>query len=313
MVAFADGDFPNAIRHCEKLSKISPDSFENWFNLGVAHHGAGNIQKASTAYRTATEVNPGSAEALVSFGVTQYELGDFISARATYERALEIGPPEASLLWNAALVLEQLNEPGRAEKLYAQIPDTAPESCDAAFQLGLLRVQQGDYAVGAQYFESCLAKRPQWAEAWFNAGTGHMHAGQLTDARRCLREVLNVEPTSVDALRSLAELALLEENFDEAYDRYSSLVESGDQDAVVYYHIALLCQKRGLTTDAIFLYRQALNVEPDFGEALLNLGHALMSLGKEDEARTYWLRASRVKPELVQQMDFALPIVGAIA
>jgi hypothetical protein len=38
-----------------------------------------------------------------------------------------------------------------------------------------------------------------------------------------------------------------------------------------------------------------------------------MSLGKEDEARTYWLRASRVKPEWVQQMDFALPIVGVIA
>jgi tetratricopeptide (TPR) repeat protein len=139
-----------------------------------------------------------------------------------------------------------------------------------------------------------------------------MHAGQLRDARRCLREVLKVEPTSVDALRGLAELALLEENFDEAYERYSSLVESGDQDAVVYYHTALLCQKRGLTSDAIFLYRQALNVEPDFGEALLNLGHALMSLGKDDEARTCWLRASRVKPELIQ-MDLSLPTVAAIA
>jgi tetratricopeptide (TPR) repeat protein len=40
--------------------------------------------------------------------------------------------------------------------------------------------------------------------------------------------------------------------------------------------------------------------EPEFAEALLNLGHALMSLGQEEEARSFWRRAIREKPELAQ-------------
>ncbi|MEI9976847.1 MAG: tetratricopeptide repeat protein [Ignavibacteriota bacterium] len=34
-------------------------------------------------------------------------------------------------------------------------------------------------------------------------------------------------------------------------------------------------------------YQQALTEEPEFAEALLNLGHALMSLGQEEEARSF--------------------------
>ena len=47
-------------------------------------------------------------------------------------------------------------------------------------------------------------------------------------------------------------------------------------------------------------YQQALNEDPQFAEALLNLGHALMSLGQEDDARSFWRRAIREKPELAQ-------------
>ena len=41
-------------------------------------------------------------------------------------------------------------------------------------------------------------------------------------------------------------------------------------------------------------------VGPKFAEALLNLGHVLMALGQEDEARSCWRRAIREKPELAQ-------------
>jgi hypothetical protein len=33
---------------------------------------------------------------------------------------------------------------------------------------------------------------------------------------------------------------------------------------------------------------------------LLNLGHAMMSLGQEEDARSFWRRAIREKPELAQ-------------
>jgi tetratricopeptide (TPR) repeat protein len=57
----------------------------------------------------------------------------------------------------------------------------------------------------------------------------------------------------------------------------------------------------------VTFYQQALTEDPQFAEALLNLGHALMAMGQEDEARSYWRKAIREKPELAQ-MYFEPPM-----
>src|SRR5260370_22683 len=43
--ASQDGDYLTAARHCRTLCEAAPDRFENWFNLGVAHHKMGNYDK----------------------------------------------------------------------------------------------------------------------------------------------------------------------------------------------------------------------------------------------------------------------------
>jgi len=42
--------------------------------------------------------------------------------------------------------------------------------------------------------------------------------------------------------------------------------------------------------DAVLSYWQAVNEDPRFAEALLNLGHALLAQGHEEEARSRWCR-----------------------
>ena len=59
-LAFADGDYLTAARHCRNLAEIQPDRYENWFNLGVAYHKMGNHQKAAQAYQQATVLKPRS-------------------------------------------------------------------------------------------------------------------------------------------------------------------------------------------------------------------------------------------------------------
>jgi tetratricopeptide (TPR) repeat protein len=60
----------------------------------------------------------------------------------------------------------------------------------------------------------------------------------------------------------------------------------------------LLFQKAGGMEEAVRHYREAVAAQPDFAEALLNLGHALKALGNEDEAKSCWKKALARKPEL---------------
>ncbi|PYT17468.1 MAG: hypothetical protein DMG59_07240, partial [Acidobacteria bacterium] len=41
--------------------------------------------------------------------------------------------------------------------------------------------------------------------------------------------------------------------------------------------------------------------KPDFSEALLNLGHALKAIGKEEEARQVWSKAVTADPALADK------------
>ena len=68
--AFANGDLLTAVSHCKSLVELSPDSFENWFNLGVAYQRLGNYQNAATAYHKAAAIKPASAQVHLNLGVS---------------------------------------------------------------------------------------------------------------------------------------------------------------------------------------------------------------------------------------------------
>ena len=59
-------------------------------------------------------------------------------------------------------------------------------------------------------------------------------------------------------------------------------------------------EKAGQTEKAARLYREALALQPDMPEALLNLGRLLESAGSAEEARVCWTKALEAEPTLAQ-------------
>jgi len=298
--AFSSGDFSAAAQYARRLTEIVPDHFENWFNLGVAYQKLGNFPHAAEAYSRAALLKPDSAQVLLDLGVVHQKLGDLAAARAAYERALQLEPNLAGAIWNLALVLEQQGERAEAEKLYARLPENNPESEEASFRLGYLRLLRGEFRGSSEAFLACLRKRADWPEAHLNAGIAFWRGGDPGAARRAFEKVLALKPGSTDALRGLAALALEQADYAQAFDLHRRLIDAGERSPELFYNIGLICQKRNQVRDAILYYQEALKEDPEFPEALLNLGHALRFIGREEEARACWRRAIVAKPELAQ-------------
>jgi tetratricopeptide (TPR) repeat protein len=145
-----------------------------------------------------------------------------------------------------------------------------------------------------------LRKRPQWPEAQLNLGLAYWKMGDREMARESFEKVLQAVPESADALRGLAAIAVDQEDYQEALDLQARLIELGERTPELFYNTGLLLQRVGQVEDSVRLYKEALNVKPDFAEALLNLGHAHKSLGQEEEARACWHQALESKPDLAQ-------------
>jgi len=218
------------------------------------------------------------------------------------ERRNSIAPAEwpnyfrgQDFLVRALLVANRVD---RARELARGLTELFPTSADPFLLLGFVSELGGDHRAAAEAFQSCIRKRAEWPEAHLNLGLCYWNMGDREGAGKAFEAVIASEPTSIDALRGLAALAVEREDLDKALDLQAKLIEVGERTPELFYNTGLLLQKSGQFEDAIRLYQEALAEKPDFAEALLNLGHALKAQGKPDEARNCWRQALEQKPEL---------------
>ena len=107
---------------------------------------------------------------------------------------LDVGPtgprahrPEDHSAKTTKQPLEQQGEQDQAEKLYGMLPEDNPESAEALFRMGYLRLLRGDFRGGVEAFTACLKKRNSWPQAQLNVGIASWRAGDLVTARRRIR------------------------------------------------------------------------------------------------------------------------------
>jgi tetratricopeptide (TPR) repeat protein len=299
--AMARGDYKSAAQLGAQLVKTASSSFEAWFNLGVAYQKTNRLEQAGQAYAEALKLKPDSGLAYANLGATLQERGDQPEARKAYERALQLAPENPSTLWNLAIVHDRLGNPAEAEKCIEKLVQVDPDREEAWFRVGYLRLLRGDSAESVEPFRVCLSKRSDWLEALINLGIAQRRLGDLEGAKASFAEAAARHPQSSDALRGLAAVAVDQGDYVLALDAEAKLDQLGDRIPELNYNIGVLLQQSNLQEDAARSYRRATEEKPDFAEALLNLGHALVALGQEEEARGCWQHAVQVKPELAEK------------
>jgi tetratricopeptide (TPR) repeat protein len=297
-VTLSRGDFSAAAQVCSHLVKAAPDSYEGWFNLGVAYQKTGRLEQAANSYREALRLRPQAAEANANLGAVLQERGDMKGARAAYQQALEVSAELPGVLWNLVLAAERDGNAGETEKLLERLLAAEPDRHDATFRLGYLQLQRGEYAGAVDSFEACLKKRKDWLEARLNLGLACWKFGDLEAAAATFRVVLGMNPKQTDALRSLAAVAIEQKNAAEARETVKKLDSLGAATPELTYNLGLLLQSAGDHNAAAECYRTTLQHKPQFSGALINLGHALRAVGKDDQAKELWSQAVAADPEL---------------
>jgi protein O-GlcNAc transferase len=229
------------------------------------------------------------------------ERGDLAGARRAYERVLSSSPELPGALWNLALVLEREGKAEEAEGYFEKLVAVSPNFEDAAFRLGFLQLQRAEYASAVDSFETCLKKRKDWLEALLNLGLACWKFEDLDAAAETFGRALALDPKNIDALRALTAIAIERKDHQRGWELLQKLTALGERPVELSYNLGLLLQSAGENSSAVECYRIAVEKKPDFSEALLNLGHALKAIGKEDEARLVWSEAVTADPALAEQ------------
>lgn len=123
-------------------------------------------------------------------------------------------------------------------------------------------------------------------------------AGRLGDAVRHYRLVLAHDPTNLDALNLMSVLALTAGDGATAAALASSAIEQQPDWFMSYLNLGNALQSLGRVDDAIDAFQKAITLHPDSAEAHINLSGALHLAGRYSEAADMAVKAIMIAPHM---------------
>jgi len=189
------------------------------------------------------------AAVFVSFALITVEQNIYSSNEiAMFDRTLTINPTNVRVRYNFGYVYAQKRLPGYAEREFRKVLDMTPEVVNARIALGKALCDQGKYWEGVQEYERI------------------QDAGGLKDI--------------LDGNRHAA-YRLLE-------DLYTARLKQNPDDYQVQYSLGVVYSKTGRFPEAMASYARAVELKPDFREAIFNLASTYEASGKTQKAATLY-------------------------
>jgi len=124
--------------------------------------------------------------------------------------------------------------------------------------------------------------------------------GQLTEAERLYRQVLQSEPQHFDALHLLGVLARQDGHPRLALELIGQALRVDPYQAVAHCNIGAALQDLNQPERALHHYERALALNPNYALALNNRGNTLRKLQRYDEALCSYEEALRCKPDYAE-------------
>lgn len=296
----AIGDLESARKHLENRGDRTP-----LFPDPLAE--AVEVERVETAFQVTRELAEGSSslsvEEVIGFAVAQF--GDLQEAIAAFERSVDAENDEAVSATSRArlrFVLGALHaQAGNAEAAryrYEEALGLDPQLWEARTALAWALRRLGEDEQALDELNRVLDARPDDVKARLRRADLYRSLQQIDPALRDLEHALELQPESSEIHLRRAELLAEAGERNEAiiaYRRALELPMQRSDRAVAHRRVAILLTLSNQTAGAIEHYRAALELDPEFHRARLELAAALLRTGETETARNEFRRVRTVR------------------
>ncbi len=170
---------------------------------------------------------------------------------------------------------------------------------------GLTWDQSRQYADAELLYRTTLSRNPSCWLAYNNLGVLKLKGGisDVPEAIGQIRQALEINPNSADALNNLGYALQRLDRFDEAVTSHQAALRLFPEFAEARNNLGVDLQRLGRFEEAEAQYREVLKIDPYFAEAHRNLGELLLKKGKTDEALAHIHEALRIDPDYAEAYD----------
>jgi tetratricopeptide (TPR) repeat protein len=193
-------------------------------------------------------------------------------------------PPDIKAALQRGASLHQSGQIAAAAKIYGEILKRDPRNAQAHNLLGVALSQMGQHGPALQHMKEALALKPRLEAFRHNYAQVLLSAGRFEDAARLYRELTREFPLNEVAAVGLVRSLLVAEKVDEAIAFLETASKKHSNSAAFLNERGRAASAKKVPKLAIADYRRALQLNPRFTSAAVNLATALSEEGEVDEA-----------------------------
>jgi predicted O-linked N-acetylglucosamine transferase (SPINDLY family) len=226
--------------------------------------------------------------------------------RCCLGKAMPRNAVSVTQLLQAALQHHHAGRLGEAGRLYRETLAREPQQPQAMHRLGILELQQGQYAAARDLLQRALSvyvrqSLPQMkqdqAEAYNNLGVAYLKLEEPARGAECLQAALQIRPDYTEAHYNLGTALLNLDRCEEAVRCFRKAIALKSDYVEAWYNLGTSYGKQFLQEEAVASFRQALRLNPAHAGAQHNLGLAFLKAEKYDEAARCFRQALALRPD----------------
>jgi len=297
--ALAEKRYADAETAYEKVRQLDPGTAEVHAKLGLIYFQQRKFAQAVPALRQALKLRPNLPNAGVLLAMSLSELGRFAEALPGLEKGFRQSA-DSALRRLAGLQLQRaytgLQRDSKAVEVALELTRLYPEDPEVLYHTGRL---YANFAYLAVMKLSQVAPGSVWMHQ--AAGEAHESQGHHDLAIGEYREVLALDPGRPGIHfrlgRALLSRSRQSNSQADASKEFEQELQLDPTNANAAYELGEIHRKSGQLDKAREFFEIALKHYPDFEEAQVGLGRALLALGKPDLALPHLRKAVSLNPE----------------
>jgi tetratricopeptide (TPR) repeat protein len=202
----SEGKYQEAVERLEKAVKLTPDSANAHYFLGMAQKGAGLVDLAKASFAQALKLSPQMSQAAAAMAGLDVRNGNQSDALQMADKALATNPGSASGHLEKARALLAKGDIQHGEQEIQEALRNDPVLLPALATLLKLSVSRGNTPEVIQRISGLVQQHPENAGLNFLQALGYFSLKDLDRADASLRRALALDPGTPDAYTLLANI-----------------------------------------------------------------------------------------------------------
>ena len=204
--AFAMGELEKAKEIYLEGLRVEATCTEALYNLGLCYKHMAKFEEALDCFHKLHVMLPSSAEVICQLGCCYEHAGSTTEALEWYQQVLNIVPTDPGVLKKAAWLYEEENDKSQAFQYMYESYRYYPSSIDTIAWLGAYYVDAQFIEKALTYFERAVQVEPAVVRWRLMLATCFRKCGNYTRSMEIYKEITELFPENIDALKALVKL-----------------------------------------------------------------------------------------------------------